>query len=145
VTNETGEDVVGDDNHLMDSQTSDPRVDLALKRTEWALERTQLAWVRTAFVMMTAGVTLDKGIDALFEARLLVGRQWVVGGQVGGVLLVVAAAALLAMATAGYVRRARELHRSCDQRSERIPAALLLSVLVVLLGVTVAVLLVLWG
>jgi uncharacterized membrane protein YidH (DUF202 family) len=69
----------------------------------------------------------------------------VVGGQVGGVLLVVAAAALLAMATAGYVRRARELHRSCDQRSERIPAALLLSVLVVLLGVTVAVLLVLWG
>ena len=129
----------------MDSQTPDPRVDLALRRTEWALERTQLAWVRTAFVMMTAGLTLDKGIAALSEARLLEGRHWVVGGHIGGVLLAASAAALLAMATVSYVRRARELHRSGDQWSERVPSALPLSILVVLLGVTVAILLVLWG
>ena len=129
----------------MDGEVHDPRVDLALKRTEWALERTQLAWVRTAFVIMTTGLTLDKGITALAQAQLLEGRQWVFGGHVGGVLLAIAASVLLAVATVGYVRNTRELHRSSDHGSERSPAVLPLSILVVLLGATVAVLLILWG
>ncbi len=49
------------------------------------------------------------------------------------------------MATVGYVRNARELQRSSDHGSERIPSVLPLSILVVLLGATVAILLILWG
>jgi inner membrane protein YidH len=129
----------------MDGEVHDPRVYLALKRTEWALERTQLAWVRTAFVIMTTGLTLDKGITALAQAQLLEGKQWVFGGHVGGVLLALAASVLLAVATVGYVGNTRELHRSGNQYSKHVPSVLPLSILVVLLGATVAVLLILWG
>lgn len=129
----------------MDSETPDPRVDLALRRTEWALERTQLAWVRTAFVMISAGLTLDKGIQALSEARLLNEKQWVLGGHVGGVLLTAAASMLLSLATIRYIVRVRELNQSGDHPPARMPAVLPLSVLVVLLGIVVAVLLMLWG
>jgi putative membrane protein len=44
---------------------ADPRIDLAVERTLLALERTQLAWVRTVMGMITAGIAIDKGFQAL--------------------------------------------------------------------------------
>jgi uncharacterized membrane protein YidH (DUF202 family) len=46
----------------------DPRVDLAVERTEFAAERTQLAWIRTNLALLGSGVALDKGIEAVHKA-----------------------------------------------------------------------------
>lgn len=123
----------------------DRSVDLALLRTEWALERTQLAWVRTAFAMITAGFALDQGAAALLAARLVKTSEWARSGHVGGILLAASASALLAVATARYVARLRQLHPEEKPRALVFLPAFPLSVLVALLGVAVVVLLLVWG
>ena len=58
---------------------------MAYQRTVWALERTQLAWVRTAFAVISLGLAIDKGGAALFQAKLLTGAYWIEGMHVGGI------------------------------------------------------------
>lgn len=126
-------------------ESDDPRVDLAFLRTEWALERTQLSWVRTSFAIMTAGLALDKGTEALHEARLLKGMNWVAGGHVGGILLTATAAILLAIATWLYHQRSRHLAIAHGKPVTAFPPAMIMSWVVVLLGLAVSFLLLAWG
>lgn len=128
---------------LQDSD--DPRIDLAIQRTDWALERTQLSWVRTSFAVISAGLALDKGTEALHEARLLKGSNWVAGGHVGGVLLSALAALLLVIATVHYHQRQRQLALACKNPPSPIQPVAIISWLVVLLGTAVSLLLLLWG
>jgi len=122
----------------------DPRVDLAVQRTELALERTQLAWVRTAFTFITAGLALDKGTEALHEARMLAGKNWVQSGHIAGLVLTFATTLFLILASISYVRQARALERLRTIKTGWVPGSLPLSLLVIVLGIVLFVLLLLW-
>ncbi len=118
------------------------QVTLAIQRTYLALERTQLAWVRTNFAVLSAGFALDKGIEALFEAKLLTDSNWLVGGHFAGVLLAFVASLTLLWATSQYLIQVRAIGGT----SARITTspALVLSGFVSLLGIVVALGMLLW-
>lgn len=127
------------------AEGDEARLDLALLQSELALERTQLAWVRTAFTFMTAGLALDQGMAALHAARVLAGTNWVEGGHVGGVMLTILATLALTLATTDYRNQAQELARLQTRIRARIPPVLPLSVLVILLGVGLVITLLAWN
>ena len=83
--------------------------DLAVLNTRLALDRTQLAWVRTGFTFITAGIAIDKVTEALHAARLLTHHAWVKGSHVTGLVLVSGSTIILLLAAAGYVRATRAL------------------------------------
>jgi len=116
-------------------QSADPRTDLAVMRTELALDRTQLAWVRTTFALITAGFALDKITEALHQARMVAGTNWVKTSHLSGILLTVAATLFLVITSIEYVRQARWLARLKGSTPPWLPPALILSSLVVLVGV----------
>ena len=116
-------------------QSADPRTDLAVVRTELALDRTQLAWIRTTFALITAGFALDKITEALHQARMIAGTNWVKSSHLSGILLTVAATVFLMITSVDYVRQARRLARLKGSPPPWVPPAMLLSVLVVLVGV----------
>jgi len=68
---------------------SDPRVDLAVQRTQFASDRTPLSWIHTALGLMAAGVAFDKGARFLHEARLGDGTAWVRTGHLVGLAIAV--------------------------------------------------------
>jgi putative membrane protein len=121
-----------------EQQSADPRSHLAVLRTELALDRTQLAWVRTTFALITAGFALDKIMGALHQARVIAGTNWVKTGHFSGILLTVAGTAFLVITSVEYVRQARWLARLKGSPPPRLPPALLLSVLVILVGVALS-------
>ena len=94
---------------LAAERNNDPRVELAIHRTELAIERTQLAWVRTTFSLYTAGIALDKGLEALHQARMLQGSNWVQTGHSAGIFLALLGTVLSALTTYVYYRRIRDL------------------------------------
>lgn len=119
-------------------RSADPRTDLAVVRTELALDRTQLAWVRTTFALITAGFALDKITEALHQARMIAGTNWVKTSHLSGIFLTVAATVFLVMTSVEYVRQARRLARLKGSPPPWLPPALLLSLLVVLVGVVLS-------
>jgi len=131
----------------MPDDNLDPRVSLALLRTEWALERTQLSWVRFTFSLLSTAFALDKGTAALSEAKVLDGPGWVAATHWGGMGLAMVASLMLAVTTMHYVTRANELVRQfpgVDSRPVSRPA-LAVSILIISLGVVVSALIALWG
>jgi putative membrane protein len=120
------------------------QVDLAVQRTELALDRTQLAWVRTAFTFITAGLAIDKGAEALHEARLLAGTNWVAGSYAVGITLTAASTLFLLVASVLYFQQARALARIKGAEPPWFPLALLISLLVVLLGGTLSIFMLTW-
>jgi len=120
------------------AQGADPRTELAVVRTELALDRTQLAWVRTTFALITAGFALDKITEALHQARMIAGTNWVKTSHLSGILLTVAATVFLVITSVEYVRQARRLARLKGSPPPWLPPALLLSALVVLVGVVLS-------
>jgi len=122
----------------------DPRVDLAVVRTELALDRTQLAWVRTAFSLITGGFAIDKVAGALHAARVLSGTNWVTGSHVVGISLTATATVFLLLESAAYYRQLDSLARLKVNRTRKLPLALLVSLLVVLLGGTLLFFALLW-
>lgn len=125
-------------------QAVDPRVDLAVQRTELALDRTQLAWVRTAFTLITAGLAIDKVAEAMHQARVLAGTNWVAGSHVVGIGLTIAATTFLLMASVMYYRQARILARLKGCEPPWVPPALLISLLVVMLGCILSIFMLSW-
>ena len=107
------ENVIGQDQQIRAKaeQDADPRIDLAAERTSYAMERTQLAWVRTVMGFLTAGLAIDKGTEALHEARVVAGVAWSRNGHFAGMLLTITATVLMAIVTVIYVRRMRQLNR----------------------------------
>jgi putative membrane protein len=113
---------------------ADPRAALAVQRTELALDRTLLAWVRTSFTFITAGLAIDKGAEALHQARLLEGENWSSNSHATGITLTSAATLFLLFASVLYLQQTRALARLKGARPPWLPLTLLMSLLVVFLG-----------
>ncbi len=65
--------------------------------------------MRTNFAIMSAGLALDKGMQALHGADLLEGRDWLTSSHVGGVFLTTIATFTLAWATLQYIAQAKAI------------------------------------
>lgn len=115
-------------------QNRDPRVDLAVQRTELACGRTLLAWIRTTFGLMAAGVAFDKGASLLHEAHLAAGTAWVRTGHFVGLTVTGASIVLLAIATWDYIVAMRKLARMQGLLPPRFTPALVAAILVIVLG-----------
>ena len=124
---------------------TDPRVDLAVQRTELALERTQLAWIRTTFSLYTAGIALDKGLEALHQARMLSGTNWANTGHTSGRLLTLLGTALAIIATVIYFRRSEKLAAIKGSPATILLPAGWLSAIAALLGALLFVLMITTG
>ena len=116
------------------TNTVDSRLDLAIETTLLAMDRTQLAWVRTVMGIITAGIALDKGAEALHQARLISGIAWSKNGHFAGLLLTITGTVFMLLVTVIYCKRLKELTRMRSLK-EKIPSAtMLLSVFVCLVG-----------
>lgn len=116
------------------SESFDPRIDLAVQRTELAEDRTLLAWVRTNLGLMGAGVAFDKGVRYFHEARLASGAAWVRSGHVVGISFTAASTLLLAIVVWNYLRSVRTLAGMGRRKPPRATPAFVAAVLVVVLG-----------
>jgi len=118
-------------------QSVDPRIVLAIKRTELAEDRTMLAWLRTALALMAAGVAFDKGAQLLHEKRLAAGTALVQSSHLVGLSLTAATTALLILVLFEYRKRHRELARAKGGTVPVLSPISVASVLVILLGIAV--------
>jgi len=118
-------------------RVADPRVDLAVKRTEPAWDRTLLAWLRTSSALMAAGVAFDKGVQLLHEARLAAGTALVRSGHVIGLSFTAASTLLLIVVCWQYLKDMRELATIKGVNSRPVPPALVACLLFAMLGVIV--------
>src|SRR5512139_1495832 len=94
----------------------DPRIEIAIERTQLAYERTLLAWIRTVLALITAGIAIDKGTEALHEARIAMGEALVKDGHFSGMLLTISGTVMMAMATVIFFRRMKELNQMRGRR-----------------------------
>lgn len=122
-------------------QDADPRVDLAIQRTEFALERTQLAWIRTTLAFIASGIGVDKGMEAIHDARLQSGNALFENAHIIGISLSIAATVLLLLVTLFYISRSRKLARMKAVKPMLLPPGTAASLLIILLGTVISVLL----
>ena len=120
---------------------ADPRVDLAVERTELALERTQLAWIRTTLTFLGGGIALDKGIEAMHEARVESGNALVQNAHFVGLTLSMAGTVLMILTTWNFIRRSRSLAKMKGGKPLLIPHGAFASFLIILLGAAISFLL----
>ena len=92
----------------------DPRVDLAVLRSELAWERTLLAWVRAVLTLIGAGVVFDKGAQLLQEGRPASGTALVVSGHFIGLSLTGVSTVLLLVVCLQY-------WQACAGSDQRLP------------------------
>ena len=118
-------------------QDVDPRVDLAVLRTELAADRTMLAWLRTALALIGTGVAFDKGVQLLHERRLASGTALVHGSHVVGLSLTAIVTILLAILLWQYRRKQVELARIKGAYPPAFSPTTAASLVVILLGVAV--------
>jgi len=134
---------MSDSIRLEEKRDIDLTLDLALQRTALAWDRTLLAWVRTTLALMGAGFVLAKGAQVLHQAKLLARVEDVRSGHLVGLTLTGVSTLLLLIVCGQYVGTARTLARIKESGRPRFPAALLASLLTVLLGCAVFVVLIL--
>jgi putative membrane protein len=120
-------------------QQADPRVDLAVLRSELAEDRTLLAWVRTAIAPIGAGVAFDKGTQLFHQDRLLSGTACVRGGHVAGLTITVSL--LLSFVMIQHLSQSSALARLKGVAPPRFLPTAFASFLVMLFGVVVLVVL----
>jgi putative membrane protein len=121
---------------------TDSFLDLAVKRTQLALERTHLAWIRTMFTLITAGVAIDKGFAYIHEKRIASGTAFVNNAHVIGLTLTSAGTILLLIGAIQFVKRNRQLAYMTKEKFKTIPITGILSFLVILLGLALAILMI---
>jgi uncharacterized membrane protein YidH (DUF202 family) len=115
-------------------QNADPRIDLAVDRTIFALIRTQLAWIRTIIGLMTAGLAIDKGFAALHEARLIAGNAWVKNGHFAGMVMTCSGTLLIIIVTVNYIKGMGALNKMKGKQTKLYDPGLMLSLLITLIG-----------
>jgi putative membrane protein len=113
---------------------ADPRIDLAVERTMLALERTQLAWVRTIIGLITAGIAIDKGFEALHAARLVTGEAWVRNGHLAGLVMTISGTLLILISGVYYIKRLNELGRMLGKPRKLLDPGVILSLFITLVG-----------
>ena len=118
-------------------QVDDPRIEIAIERTQLAYERTQLAWIRTVLALITAGIAIDKGTEALHEARIEMGEALIKDGHFSGMLLTISGTAMMLLATGIFFQRMKELDQMrCIRRKLPYPV-FILSVIISFFGALV--------
>ena len=130
------------DFHQTAHHVNDPRVDLAVQRTQLACDRTLLAWIRTSFAVITAGVAFDKGAQWLHEARLAAGTALVRTGHLAGLTMTGVSVLLLVIVTRDYLLTVRGLAEVNFRKPPRVTPALAASVVVIVFGCAAFVLLI---
>jgi len=119
----------------------DPRVDLAILRSELAWDRTLLAWVRTALSLIAAGVAFDKGVLLLHQARLAAGTALVRSSHFAGISVTSVSILLLVIVALKYLSSVRALARLGHHNPPRVTSAFLIAMLAAVLGCTVLIVL----
>jgi putative membrane protein len=118
-------------------EDDDPRIDIAMERTQLAYERTLLAWIRTVLALITAGIAIDKGTEALHEARIAMGEALVKDGHFSGMLLTISGTVMMTMATVIFFRRMKELNQIRGRRRKLPYPVFILSFIISFFGVIV--------
>jgi len=118
-------------------KADDPRIEIAIERTQLAYERTQLAWIRTVLTLITAGFALDKGSEALHQARIAMGEALVKSGHVSGMLLTISGTFTMVLVSIIYLRRMKELYQLGKLRRKLSYPVLILSIVITFFGVIV--------
>jgi putative membrane protein len=126
-------------------QDTDPRVDLAVQRTELAEDRTLLAWIRTTIGLMGAGVAFDKGAQFLHEERLASGAAFVKNSHLVGLTLTAASTLLLLFVLLQYRKSMERLSHIKGGAWPGFSPSMLAAVLLILLGIGVFALLIAKG
>src|SRR5687767_1640202 len=90
-------------------QQPDPALNLSVERTQLALERTHLAWIRTMFTLMTAGLAIDKGFAFIHQQRVASGTAFITNAHFIGLTLTCVGTILLIFATSQFSRRNTQL------------------------------------
>jgi len=116
------------------TDAEDPRIYLALKRTELAWDRTLLAWLRTTSALVVAGFAFDKGTQLLHQSRLATGTALVRSGHFVGLSLTAASTLLLVFVCYQYLRDMRELARVKGSRPPLLTPALIANALLIVLS-----------
>jgi putative membrane protein len=115
----------------------DPRVYLAVKRTELAWDRTLLAWLRTTSALIAAGFAFDKVTQFLHQQRLAAGVAIMRNGHLVGLSLTAASTLLLVFVCSQYWREMGELARIKGSRRSHLTPALVANALLIVLGTAV--------
>jgi putative membrane protein len=118
-------------------QVDDPRIEIAIERTQLAIERTQLAWIRTVLALITAGIAIDKGTEALHEARIEMGEALIKDGHFSGMLLTISGTAMMLLATGIFFQRMKELDQMRGFRRKLPYPVFILSVIISFFGALV--------
>jgi len=112
----------------------DPRIEIAIERTQLAYERTQLAWIRTVLALISVGIAIDKGTEALHEARVAMGEALVKDGHFSGMLLSISGTVMMVLATGMNFLRVKELHQMAGIRRKLPYPVFILSCVVCFFG-----------
>jgi len=115
----------------------DPRIEIAIERTQLAYERTQLAWIRTVLALITAGIAIDKGTEALHEARIAMGEALIKDGHFSGMLLTISGTVMMVLATGIFFQRMKELDQMRGIRRKLPYPVFILSVIISFFGALV--------
>jgi putative membrane protein len=118
-------------------QDDDPRIEIAIERTQLAIERTQLAWIRTVLALITAGIAIDKGTEALHQARIEMGEALIKDGHFSGMLLTISGTAMMLLATVIFFKRMKELEQMRGIRRKLPYPVFILSVIISFFGALV--------
>ena len=136
---------MSDLNRQAAERDTDPRVDLAVQRTELAEDRTLLAWIRTTIGLMGAGVAFDKGAQFLHQERLAAGFAFVKTSHFAGLSLTAVSTLLLLLVLLQYRKSMERLSHIKGGVSPGFQPSAFAAMLVILLGIAVFALLIAMG
>lgn len=121
--------------YATDIKPADINTVLAVERTELALERTHLGWIRTMLTIMTAGIAIDKGIEFIYDQRLIANNTIVENGHVLGITITSIGVICLFLETIQFVKRSKKLAALKNKTTLIFSTNLLLAILVSIIGI----------
>jgi uncharacterized membrane protein YidH (DUF202 family) len=84
--------------------------------------------------MITAGIAIDKGFQALHQARLMSGVAWEKNGHFAGLLLTIGGTTLMIITCILYIPRIRELNLMQGVKKKFPAPGVLISLFMCLIG-----------
>lgn len=107
---------------------------MAAERTELALETTQLAWIRTVLTFMVLGLTISKGMEALYNAKVITGKGLIENTNIAGIFLIITGTVMLTATTFYFIIRRRQLAKIRGSFSFKMIPTILTSISTIFVG-----------